>query len=211
MRDERGLSRQTVERWHAHAKAFLQWCDQTDQQLATLQPSDIDRYFVDRGTRRWSRVSICNTATALRAFLRYAAMLGVCDARLAVTVRRPRVYRHESLPRGPGWSDVQRILAKTATDKPRDIRNRAILMLLAIYGMRSGEVASLRLDQIDWRGRPPATISLEAAAGAGLSTPPVCCGGAGPLHRYGASPGASSGSLHATAGTVAPDKVQQPV
>lgn len=153
MRDERGLSRQTVERWHAHAKAFLQWCDQTDQQLATLQPSDIDRYFVDQGTRQWSRVSICNTAAALRAFLRYAAMLGVCDARLAVTVRRPRVYRHESLPRGPGWSDVQRILAKTATDKPRDIRNRAILMLLAIYGMRSGEVASLRLDQIDWRGR----------------------------------------------------------
>ena len=46
-----------------------------------------------------------------------------------------------------------RILTKTATDELRDIRNRAILMLLAIYGMRSGEVASLRLDQIDWRGR----------------------------------------------------------
>jgi integrase/recombinase XerD len=48
---------------------------------------------------------------------------------------------------------VRRILAKTETDEPRDIRNRAILMLLAIYGMRSGEVASLRLDQIDWGSR----------------------------------------------------------
>jgi integrase/recombinase XerD len=153
MRDERGLSRQTVERWHAHARVFLQWCEKTNQRLATLQPTDIDRYFVDERARRWSRVSISNTATALRAFLRYAAMLGVCDARLAVTVRRPRVYRHESVPRGPGWSDVRRILTKTDTDEPRDIRNRAILMLLAIYGMRAGEVASLRLDQIDWRGR----------------------------------------------------------
>ncbi|HVI67816.1 MAG TPA: tyrosine-type recombinase/integrase [Bradyrhizobium sp.] len=154
MRDERGLSRQTVERWHAHAKAFLQWCEKTNQRLTTLRPSDIDCYFVDEGAqRRWSRVSISHTATALRAFLRYAAMLGMCDTRLAVTVRRPTVYRHESLPRGPEWPDVRRILTKTDTDEPRDIRNRAILMLLAIYGMRSGEVASLRLDQIDWRAR----------------------------------------------------------
>jgi integrase len=39
------------------------------------------------------------------------------------------------------------------TSKPRDVRDRAILLLLAIYGLRSGEVASLRLDQIDWCGR----------------------------------------------------------
>jgi site-specific recombinase XerD len=153
MRDERGLSRQTVEQWRAHARAFLQWCEKTNRRLTTLQPTDIDHYFVTEGARRWSRVSISNAAAALRAFLRYAAMLGVCDARLAVTVRRPRVYRHESVPRGPAWSDVRRILIKTDTDEPHDIRNRAILMLLAIYGMRAGEVASLRLDQIDWRGR----------------------------------------------------------
>jgi site-specific recombinase XerD len=152
MRDERGLSRLTVERWQAHARIFLLWCEQTDQRLATLQPSDVDRYFIDEGARRWSRVSVSNTAAALRAFLRYVAMLGGCDARLADTIRGPRIYRQESVPRGPGWSDVRRILTKTDTDEPRDIRNRAILMLLAIYGMRSGEVASLRLDQIDWRG-----------------------------------------------------------
>ena len=52
-----------------------------------------------------------------------------------------------------GWPDVRRILTKTETDEPRDIRNRAILMLLAINGMRSREVASLRLEQIDWSGR----------------------------------------------------------
>src|SRR5258708_6447242 len=187
MRDERGLSRLTVERWQAHARIFLLWCEQTDQRLATLQPDDVDRNFVDEGARRWSRVnevavdvvrlqggqpliglldrnfidegarrwsrvSVSNTAAALRAFLRYVAMLGMCDARLADTIRGPRIYRQESVPRGPGWSDVRRILTKTDTDEPRDIRNRAILMLLAIYGMRSGEVASLRLDQIAWRG-----------------------------------------------------------
>ncbi|MGY8685249.1 tyrosine-type recombinase/integrase [Bradyrhizobium sp. UFLA05-153] len=44
------------------------------------------------------------------------------------------------------------MLVKAETDNPRDIRDRAILPLLAVYGMRSDEVAALRLDQIDWSG-----------------------------------------------------------
>jgi site-specific recombinase XerD len=36
------------------------------------------------------------------------------------------------------------------TDQPRDIRDRAILLLLAIYGLRESEVTQLRLDDIDW-------------------------------------------------------------
>ena len=76
---------------------------------------------------------------ALRIFLRYAAVQGLCDSRLATALRTPRMYAQESLPSGPGWTDVQRILATTETDKPGDVRNRAILMLLSIYGMRRGE------------------------------------------------------------------------
>jgi integrase len=45
------------------------------------------------------------------------------------------------------------MLADVDTDRPRDIRDRAILLLLAVYGMRRGEVVALRLDQIDWAGR----------------------------------------------------------
>ena len=30
------------------------------------------------------------------------------------------------------------------------MRDRAILMLFAIYGLREGEVAKLRLDHLDW-------------------------------------------------------------
>jgi hypothetical protein len=48
-------------------------------------------------------------------------------------------------PSGPAWSDVHRLLAHAGGDSPADVRDRAILMLLAIYGMRSGEV-KLRRD-----------------------------------------------------------------
>jgi len=45
---------------------------------------------------------------------------------------------------------VQRLIASTGGDSARDIRYRAILMLLATYGFRSGEVASLCLEDLNW-------------------------------------------------------------
>jgi integrase/recombinase XerD len=153
MRDERGFTPSSVEQLGRIAGRFLHWCEQTSRQLSDLQAGDIDNYFASQGTGRWSRVSVANTASALRGFLRYAAQQGMCSAHLAESIYRPRIYEQESLPYAPAWSDVQRILADADTDKPRDIRDRAILMLLSVYGMRSGEVAALRIDQIDWVGR----------------------------------------------------------
>jgi integrase/recombinase XerD len=153
MRDERGFTPSSVEQLGRVAGRFLHWCEQTSRQLSDLQAGDIDNYFTSQGTGRWSRVSVANTASALRGFLRYAAQQGMCSAHLAESIYRPRIYEQESLPYAPTWSDVQRILADADTDKPRDIRDRTILMLLSIYGMRSDEVAALRIDQIDWVGR----------------------------------------------------------
>lgn len=153
MRDERGFSSSTVVQWRSKIRDFLQWYERTDRPLCALEASVVDVYFVTEGARRWSRVSTSNIAAALRVFLRYMANCGECDPRVAEAIRGPRLYAQESLPSGPAWSDVQRILAHAGGDSPADIRGRAILMLLAIYGMRSGEVRSLRLDQIDWPGR----------------------------------------------------------
>lgn len=77
----------------------------------------------------------------------------MCTDRLSAAICRPRLYQQDALPSAPDWSDVRRMLADVDTDKPRDIRDRAILLLLAIYGMRGGEVAALRLEQIDWPRR----------------------------------------------------------
>jgi integrase/recombinase XerD len=114
VRDARGFSPSTVEQWRAKTAKFLLWCEQTNRQLSALQPSDIDSYFVSEGTGRWSRVSVANTASALRAFLRYAAAQGECDVRVPEAIRRPRIYEQESLPYAPGWSVVRRILSDPA-------------------------------------------------------------------------------------------------
>jgi integrase len=45
---------------------------------------------------------------------------------------------------------VERLFAGLDPNRPADVRDRAILMLFAIYGLRESEVAKLRLDDIDW-------------------------------------------------------------
>jgi len=153
MRDERGLTPATVEQWSRTTRRFLLWCEQTKRQLEDLRAEDIDNYIATQGAGRWGRVSIAHIASALRSFLRYGAKEAWCSDRLAASISRPRLYQQESLPYAPDWSDVQKMLADVDTDRPRDIRDRAILLLLAVYGMRRGEVVALRLDQIDWTER----------------------------------------------------------
>ncbi len=60
------------------------------------------------------------------------------------------MYSQASLPLGPSWDDVRQLLAMTEGDQPHNIRARPILMLLAIYGLRRGEVSRLRLEDFDW-------------------------------------------------------------
>jgi integrase len=46
---------------------------------------------------------------------------------------------------------VKRLLAAADGDRSTDIRDRALLLLLAVYGLRAGEVRALRLEDFDWK------------------------------------------------------------
>ncbi len=152
MRVERGLSPVTVDVRRRRIAHFLRWCGRTGRDLATLRADDLDAYFV-AFAGQWSRVSVATMATGLRVFLRYAVSTGWCRRGLPESILSPRTYRLESLPYAMSWEEVRRLLASATSGSARDVRDHAILMLLAIYGLRRGEVAALRLDQIDWTRR----------------------------------------------------------
>ena len=54
---------------------------------------------------------------------------------------------------------MQRLLASTETNRKADIRDRPILLLLAVYGLRVGEVQRIRLEDVNWEQK---TISINA-------------------------------------------------
>jgi integrase/recombinase XerD len=150
MSSDRGLCDSTIAYWDRCARRFLIWCSSTGRCLRDLEASDFDSYIAHLAADGCSRRSISNVVKALRSFVRFAGDRGWCRKHLAESIEGPRVYSDESLPMGPPWSDVEHLIRSVDTDRPRDVRGRAILMLLAIYGLRAGEVRTLQLEDVDW-------------------------------------------------------------
>ena len=150
MRDERGLSPVTIQTRCERVNWFLASLPRHRSSVFTILIDDVDRFLASKGAAGWSRTSLDALAASLRSFFRYAQYRRWCMADIAASIRGPRIFAQEGLPRGASWQDVQRLLADSAGASLGDIRDHAILMLLAIYGLRAGEVAVLRLDDIDW-------------------------------------------------------------
>ncbi len=150
LRDERGLSPHTIHNQCWHVQAFLSWLSEQGGSLAELRLEQVDAFLALKGEQGWCRVSMAAAASALRSFFRYAGEQGWCSVRLAAGIEGPRLFSHEALPVGPKWEDVQRLIASTDTNDHQDIRDRAILLLLAVYGLRSGEIVALTLDDVVW-------------------------------------------------------------
>lgn len=150
MREERGLSPRTIQNRRWHVRAFLNWLSEEAINLAELRLEQIDTFLALKSKQGWCRVSIAAIVAALRTFLRYAALRGRCSTRLADGIDGPRLFNDEALPVGPNWPEVQRLIASADTNDHKDIRDRAILLLLSVYGLRSGEVVALTLEDVNW-------------------------------------------------------------
>lgn len=73
------------------------------------------------------------------------------DQDLARVVPRTPHWRLAHLPPRLAWDDVRRAIDAIGAGTPVDIRDRAILLLLATTGIRNGELRALQLQDIDWR------------------------------------------------------------
>ena len=89
--------------------------------------------------------------TALRSFLHYARYRGDITLDLAAAVPVVANWSMTSIPRAIAADQVRSVAGQyRSTAAPMGRRDYAILLLLARLGLRSGEVAFLELDDIDW-------------------------------------------------------------
>ncbi len=87
----------------------------------------------------------------IRAFTRWAAEQGFCHPNVAAAMAVIPGHKHASLPSAYAVDEVARMVAATTSQCPK--RNRAMLLLAAVLGIRAGDIRALRLDNIDWRTR----------------------------------------------------------
>ncbi len=150
MSDEKGLAPQTIKSRFKNVEHFLRRFYGQHQSLDELTIQDIDEALILKRSQVRSISTVILYSSSIRVFLRLAEAQGWCAPGLAAAMLSPRVFKQKMLPVGPSWEVAQRLLATTEDDQQKNIRDRAILMLLLVYGLRPGEVCALRLEDLDW-------------------------------------------------------------
>ena len=113
------------------------------------EPAAVRSFFLERANH-CGNGAVEKLTTSLRAFLRYLAVEGRCRAGLADVVPAYAHWRLADLPRYLTAEQVNRLIAACDGEVVERQRDRAILLLLARLGLRAGDVAQLRLDDIEW-------------------------------------------------------------
>ena len=155
---ERSLAMVTAARYIDCLRPFLsQRVLDGGLDLRNLRPADVTAFVVARCPQLNAGVAKL-TVTALRSFLGFLHLDGVTERSLVHAAPKVLRRRLAGLPKGLEPDQVRRLLAACDVDTAVGGRDLAILTLLVRLGLRRGEVARLRLDDIDWRA---GTISVH--------------------------------------------------
>lgn len=160
LRQERGLAASTTSAYVLRAGRFLGWhghgadlrgVDTAVITAAVLHEADS----VSAGSAQFFVV-------ALRSFLRYCYLAGVIETDLSAASLPVTGRRRSVLPQGISAADARALLNACDRRTAAGRRDYAVILLLLRLGLRSCEVATLRLEDIDWRA---GQITVRGKAG----------------------------------------------
>ena len=147
---ERGLAAGTVRGYVDVARLFLsRWMTRDGEfDLSPMSAEAVIAFVVEESRRR----SVGGTqvvVTAMRSLLRFLFLEGRIGRPLAQAV--PAVSAPKGfLPRGVADEVLAALLASCDAATLVGRRDLAVLTLLSRLGLRAGEIAGLRLDDVDW-------------------------------------------------------------
>ena len=168
-KEAKGLANPTLEGRERELLSFVTYVHQRNLSVRNLEIYDVDEYVGYRHNCGCGRRSLVTIVTTLRDFTKYAYIWGWCK-NLASGMRHPKQFSLETLPSAPSWETVNALVKHYGTSDVRGKRNTAIIAMMAIYGMRSSEVANLKLEDIDWDKE---LIYLHRAKRGGLQSFPL--------------------------------------
>ena len=147
---ERRLAATSVTARVEVARRFLSRLDGgRELQLDRLTTADVTGFVLGE-SRRYRPGSMKVLTVALRCLLRFLFLTGVAGRDLSAAV--PAVaHRASGLPKGVDAATVLALLDSCDRSTPVGVRDHAIVTVLVRLGLRAGEVAALRLEDVDWR------------------------------------------------------------
>ena len=148
MQQHRGLRESSLDTYQRVVVDLLEALGDAPQAYTAAQVRD---FVLQRAQPHgiWRAKSI---TTATRVFLRFLTATGRCALGLEHAIPAYASWKLSSVPRFLEPEQVERVLEACVAEDARGLRDRAVMLLLARLGLRAGEVAGLRLRDLDWKG-----------------------------------------------------------
>ena len=146
MRKHRGLAETTLDLYEGVLGGFL---DTLGDDARAYTAEDLRNFVLNRARPHgiWRAKAI---VVAVRAFVRYLGVTGQCPPGMEHAIPGYASWQLSSVPRFLVAEDVERVI-DSCTDSEFELRDRAVLLLLARLGLRASDVAHLKFADIDWR------------------------------------------------------------
>lgn len=148
LRSERGVTALTVEAYVSDVRRFLARRGGSD--LSGLTAAEVSNALLSQVADR-SPASVQRYGCAVRSFLRYCYLVGLVDHDLSAAALPVSGRRRSLLPQSITPREARLLLGACDRRRASGRRDYAVIVVMLRLGLRAREVATLRLDDVDWR------------------------------------------------------------
>jgi integrase/recombinase XerC len=148
---ERGASPHTLRNYGLDLRQFLAFLKSSHH--GTLpSPADVDSFAVrsflaSRAVQADSKTTRGRKLAAIRSLFKFLVREGILERSPAAAVLAPK--KDQTLPRLLTADDAKRLMEDSQADRPRSLRDQAILETLYSSGARVSELTGLNLEDVD--------------------------------------------------------------
>jgi len=150
--NERRASAHTIRAYERELRdfaAFLAKRGGAEQNVASIEHTDIRAYLGTLYDRGLSKTSAARALAAIRGWFKWLARSGRLDRNVAALVATPRLPKH--LPRVPSIEQMNQVVDSVDEEAASwPTRDKVILELLYGCGIRNAELIGLNLEDIHW-------------------------------------------------------------
>jgi len=148
---ERGASPHTLRNYELDLRQFLEFL-KTCRSGTLPAPADVDPFAVRsflaaRASHGDTKATRGRKLATIRSLFKYLGREGIVSRSPASAVAAPR--REQKLPPVLTADDAQRLMDDQAPDRPRSVRDQAILETLYSTGARVAELVGLNVEDLD--------------------------------------------------------------
>jgi integrase/recombinase XerD len=149
---ERSAQERTAAAYTARVAGFVEWLPAPiDQSLRTLRAATVIEWVNLEAARGLKASTLGKQMVMLRSFLQFCHRSARTGQDFSGVVPYAAGWRLSSVPAPVPPGTIEALFGSLDLRSPKGLRDRAILLLLTGLGLRSCEVAGLRLADIGWQ------------------------------------------------------------